>query len=471
MSLFSRYGQKIILLAAVVGVLLAGCTGTPQGGRRLNLSPLLFYSEEPAVGRSRMELLGPIYSRQRDGGSTLTTVAPLFYIWRNGDGGTETEFLYPLGHYKTSGGDSRFSIIPFSAWTEELPEGASTWQFFPFYGGRTSGGEAYGGIFPLFGTYKERFHRDSGAFFLWPLYSTSTEGEARHYRFLWPLFSYSTGGEQACTFWPLGGKIIKPGVYEKYYALWPLIHYQRLQLDTENPRTVNMALPFYVWDTSPMGYRKSILFPFFTHYHQDKGNFEQWDAPWPLYQQGDGDNFYLRNYFPFYYRKIERSRDQMKLFWLLYDRITEDDGQRWERIHRYLIFSTYLAEIDGQGNWSEKHRLWPLFYDSERSDFRHFHAPVILPMQSEGWDRLFGPWLYLWTQDRQNEYRQGRLLWGIYRWEETPEYRLWELSFLASRQTTATGGVFRLLSGLLTLEREGTMRRLKLLYLPWGLHW
>ena len=296
-------------------------------------------------------------------------------------------------------------------------------------------------------------------------------GDTYRYSFLWPFFSYATGGEQALTFWPLGGKIVKPGISEKYYALWPLVNYQRLKLDTENPQTINSVLPFYAKETSNTSYRKSILFPFFTHYHQDQGNYDQWDTPWPFIVRGDGENYTLRNYFPFYYSRQEADKSRFAIFWWLYDRRLDTSNDSWDLSYRYLFFSTYNTIIDSQGRWQEKSRVWPLYFSTSRPGYSHFHAPEPIFLTSPGFDRLFGPWIYLWSQDQKDSYRQGKAFWGMYRWQEDQNYSLWELSFLADRETTAATSRFRLLSGLVTWERDGNFRRLKLLYLPQGFSW
>jgi hypothetical protein len=467
------FSRRLLFLIIVLlaGLLLGGCTTTSRGERRLNLSPVFFYSDNPETDQSRLEILGPLFSRDQAGSTFLYTFAPLFY-YLSADGSIEAEFLYPFGQYKSGDGNTRFNIIPLSSYRNEvLPQGASAWQFFPFYGGRTSQGEGYGGIFPFYGTYKERFGRDRGVFCLWPLYASSVAEDTYRYSILWPFFSYATGGEQAFTFWPFGGKIVVPGKSERYYALWPLINYQKLGLDTDTPRTVNTFIPFYAWETSKDYYRKSILYPFFTHYHQDKGNYDQWDTPWPFIVRGDGENFTLRNYFPFYYNRQEADKSRFAVLWWLYDHQIDNSGGTWEQTYRYLMFSSYTTEIDANGDWREKNRIWPLYFSTSRPGFRHAHAPELIIMQSPGFDRLFGPWVYLWSRDRQDTYRQGKAFWGIYRWQEDQDYRLWELSFLADRETTADSTKFRLLSGLVTWERQGNFRRLKLLYLPKGFSW
>ncbi len=461
----------IIILSLWLGTLYTGCTTTSRGERRLNLSPLLFYSDHPETDQSQLEILGPLFAHERVGDTSLTTLAPFFYYLSQGYD-VEVEFLYPLGQYKSGGGHSRFNLIPLSSFRQDsLPEGASSWQFFPFYGGRTSSGARYGGVFPLFGTYKERFNRDRGNFLLWPLYSSSVTGDTYRYGFLWPFFYYAQGGEQSFAFWPFGGKMITPGVSEKYYALWPLIHAQRLRLDTDKPQTINAFLPFYAKETTPSSVKKTWLFPFFSYYHQEKGNYTQWDTPWPFIVRGDGENFRLRQYFPFYYSRQEADRDRLAIFWWLYDRRTQHDDNSWELSIRYLFLSLYSLEIGGDDVWREKHRIWPLAFYTAQPGLSHFHAPEIIFIQSPGFDRLFGPYVYLWTQNRVGSFQQGKALWGLYRWQTDTDYRLWEISFLASRETTATGNTFRLLSGLVTWERQGPHRSLKLFYLPKGFSW
>ncbi|OPX20751.1 MAG: hypothetical protein BZ151_02450 [Desulfobacca sp. 4484_104] len=459
------YCAHLILFLVILN--LWACVPGPQGGQRLNLTPLVFYSHDAQEQTTRWELLGPLFSREQTTNTTITTLAPLFY-WQTGKEVQELEFLYPLGRYRQDPVGQRFNFLPLSR-SRQGP-GVNEFQFFPFFWGRTADGVPYGGVFPLGGTLKERFGRESISFVLWPLFSTSRGEGSHHYHFLWPLFSYSTGRESAFTFWPLYGRITKAGVYDKYYALWPSWHYQRLNLDTDRPRTLKAVLPFYLEDTTPVSYRRGILYPFFSYYHQDQGDYTQWDLPWPVIIWGEGDQFSVRSFWPLYYRNLDQQRDRLHLLWPLYLGERDETPERFEVQHRWLLFSLYRNRVTPSG-WQEEGRLWPLLYFEGRPEQFRAHAPDLLPIQTEGWDRLYGPWLYLWTLERQGTRHQGRALWGLYRWERTDSYALWELSFLASRQVTSEGSTFRLLSGLLTLERQGDTRRLRLFYLPWGLSW
>lgn len=456
-------------------LLLAGCVTTPTGGSRLNLWPLLVYQQEPATAAAHLELIGPLVSWDRQEEQTTLTVAPLFYWQKQGAADLAAEFLYPLGQYRRQGRAGRSNFIPLGGGRWEA-EGASSGHFFPFFWGRTAAGAAYGGVFPVYGTFRERFGRERLTFVLWPLFTTSTGADSQHFRILWPLFSWSVGQEEAAVFWPLFGYLKRAGEYEKYYALWPLLHYQRLELDRENPRTIRMFLPFYVAEQSDSSRRLSWLFPFFSYYTQAQGNYRQVDCPWPFYVRGEGEGFSFRQYFPWYYRRSrliapDRQEDSLRLLWYLYARELETGPDTWRQDYRVLLFSRLIQEIDSQGDWRERWRLWPLAAGTGSATGSTWRALALLPLESEGWERLYAPYLELLTWRRSAAGSRGRALWGLWRWERGPDFSLWELGFLASGQTSPQGSCYRLLSGLVTWERQGRQRQLKLLYLPWGWRW
>lgn len=456
-------------------VLAAGCATTPSGGSRLNFWPLLVYQEEPAAGIQQLELLGPLFSWARHGEQTTTTLAPLVYWQEQGATGAKAEFLYPFGQWRREAGDSRFNLIPLSTWRREAG-GAVSGQVFPVFWGRTAAGVPYGGIFPLYGVFRERFGRDHITFIFWPLFTRAQGNGSQYYRVLWPLFSWSTGRETGLACWPLFGYRRQPGVAERFYALWPLLHFHRLRQDTDNPQTIRMFLPFWVWEQTPGSRRLSWLFPFFSHYTQTKGRYEQWDIVWPFYVWGEGEGFRFRQYFPWYYQRLswpasEQREEIRRWLWYGWVQETEESPAGWRQDWRWLLFSRWRREIGSPGDWREEWRCWPLAAGHARTGVRTWRALAPLPLASEGWERLFGPYLEVASLQEAGGWRRGRLLWGLLRWDATPAWRMWELGFLASGQTWADGCRYRLLAGLVTWEKQGPQRQLRLFYLPWGWRW
>lgn len=458
---------------AVCGLLLllGGCVATPQGGERLNLWPLLCYQADPGTETLEVEILGPLLSWHRRGPSRSFTLAPLFYLNREGEDSSTAEFLYPLGQYRRQGPEAHFNLVPLSNWRVE-EDGATSGQLFPFFWGRTAGGQAYGGIFPLYGIFKERFQRQQLTFLLWPLYSSSQGEGTKTYRLCWPFFTWSRGEEQAAVFWPLAGRFQRPGVYDKYYALWPLLHYQDLNLDQPEPRRVRMVLPFWVSDRTPSSRRTAWLFPFFAHYQQDRGPYEQWDLGWPFWVQGQGDGFVLRQYFPWYSSRRQRLEDgglseRLHILWPLWSRERELTAASWRLEYRFLVGSRYLAVVSETGAWREEWRCWPWARGWAEEGAAGFASLALLPLDSPGWERLWGPYLELARWEGTATGRAGRALWGLYRWEKGPTYSLWELGFLAAGQTTPQGCRYRFLAGMFGWEQEGGRRELRLFFLPW----
>jgi hypothetical protein len=138
--------KNTLIICLLLNVL--ACTSGLHGGRRLNLSPLFFYDNNPQEDITRLELLGPLFSRERAAEQSLTVIAPFFY-WLKKKESLDSEFLYPLGRYFRNAEGSRFNLVPFSRARRQLPEDSSESTFFPVFWGKTAKGEAYGGVFPL----------------------------------------------------------------------------------------------------------------------------------------------------------------------------------------------------------------------------------------------------------------------------------------------------------------------------------
>ncbi|CAD7773463.1 MAG: hypothetical protein KCCBMMGE_00185 [Candidatus Methanoperedenaceae archaeon GB37] len=173
-----------------------------QASSEISQSPLLNYyvSEET----KSIEAVGPFFSYQKGPEFKTFAFRPLFSYEKTPQG-LSWDILYPLIRYRRDNWGKRFQLLPLIN-QEERHQGESYKEYFPVFWGKTKTGEKYGGIFPIYGKYKQRFDRDEIKFVLWPLYIASKKADLHTYHFLWPLFTYHQGEKRkAFKFFPVYG--------------------------------------------------------------------------------------------------------------------------------------------------------------------------------------------------------------------------------------------------------------------------
>ncbi len=171
---------------------------------------------------------------------------------------SEWELLYPLVTYRRKEADWDFQFLRLlNARGEGSPQAGREEHadFFPFYfSGVRENGETYLGIMPFWGKVYDRLFWEEFEWVMFPLYARIVRSGAETHYFPWPLISTTRGvnpeeNHRGFRFIPLYGQEVKDGVFEKYFALWPLFLYQRTGLDGDDPETVVTVLPFYVGAT------------------------------------------------------------------------------------------------------------------------------------------------------------------------------------------------------------------------------
>jgi hypothetical protein len=121
----------------------------------------------------------------------------------------------------------------------------------PSLQGKTAHNETYGGIFPIYGIYKERFGAKEISFFLWPLYSKVSYDNYTAYNIIWPFIrvAKSTNNQDKTyggfKFWPFYGHF-KEGEEERKFILWPFYISYDYQDDTGNFVKRRYFFPFYM---------------------------------------------------------------------------------------------------------------------------------------------------------------------------------------------------------------------------------
>jgi len=457
---------------------VCGCATLSPGPRRENFEPVFLYSEDEAQEGKATDVLGPFFTYRKDPQEKDFAFRPFFY-WKKEEGQyTLLEYLYPLGKYKKTEKEVESYFMPFFSTRRDLTgkdQEKKERGFLLAFWGETEKGESYGGFFPIYGTLKKRFGKDELNFFLWPIYSDSREGENRTYSLLWPIFSRTEGGgKEGFKVWPLVGYERQENNYEKMFFLWPIFHFEKRYLYTDDPTKIAMIFPLYVSSVSSKRVSRSVIWPFFNYTYDEEDHYTQWDFPWPFLQWARGDDKSIFRIFPLYGHKNWEGQESGYILWPFYwyDRQVEE-GYRRVR-NRYLLLSKDQTEVwENEGKRAHILRIWPLFYYGLRKEGSvHFYFPALIPIDDEGFERNWGPLLRLYEYHRNPAGEsESKLLWGFYVHRKNAMRELYELSFFLTYDTAEDLFYFSLLKGLLEYRAEGDKCALRLLYSPWPIEW
>jgi len=455
---------------------ISGCATLSPGPRRENFAPIFLYSEDEEREGKKTDVLGPFFTYRQDQREKDLAFRPFFYWKKEEEKYTFLEYLYPLGKYKRTDKEVESYFIPFFSTRRDLTrEEKKERAFLLAFWGETEKGEPYGGFFPVYGNLKNRFGKDELKFILWPIYSDSREGENRTYTFLWPIFTRTEGGgREGFKFWPLAGHERKENEYEKTFCLWPVFHFEKRHLYTDDPTDISMVFPLYVSSASKKRVSKSVIWPFFNYTHDEDDHYTQWDFPWPFIQWAKGDEKSIFRIFPLYGQKYWEERQTGYVFWPIYWYDHHDDDGYQKVLNRYLLLSKDQTEVwKDEGKRARIFRLWPLFYHrQEKEGAVYFYWPALIPLDFEGYERNWVPLLslYEYRRDPKGD-SESKFLWGLCVHRKSAARELFELSFFLTYYEAEEQIYFSLLKGLLEYRADGPKRVLRVLYSPWLMKW
>ena len=444
----------------------------------INFWPLFHYTSDPEEGVSEIEGLGPFFYWKKEPNRREWGVRPLLY-WTGDESEAleRLEFLYPFGKYQVKEGDKKGYLFPISSYKDQDSDGKRKWsfEFFPFFIGETEKEENYFGIFPLFGTFLERYGKDEIRFYLWPLYSRSISEGIRTTNLVWPFFSFTEGEtKKGYRFWPFYGQKEEFGVSKSGFFLWPIFQERTQGLDTDDPMNERMIFPFYVSRESKNFESKTYLWPLFTHAKERTTGFEQWDLPWPLFRTFKGENLYGMRIFLLYGYKVREG--ESKRVFVLYPlyRYEEDRTKDIEERTYRILFSRIRVGKDDQGVRREhSRRIWPIFDDEKEETGREtFHLLYLIPFKEEGLERNLFPIfrIFRWEKDPQGG-MSANLFWGFYKKMKNEELDYWEIAHLIGVKRGLGWKTVSLLKGLFFYKREGESSGIRFLYIPFYLRW
>lgn len=335
-------------------LLLAGACALVPG--ELNLSPL--YRHRLAQDGSLLELdvLWPLlhYERTPEGHDDFR----LRPVYRRVDEGTATEhqFLWPLGRIRSDEEETNARLFPLwshrSRLDEEGRRDVDWYLIFPLIwgGDHEDGSEDYLAFLPFYADIPEFITYDRFRAHLFPLHVEVQKQGHSHRMFLWPLIGIGNCAEANHDWFrvlPLYSHDIEPGRHERYWVLWPFVHWARDNLHSDDPVRTYWFWPLF-------GIRTSR-------------DVDGWSFLWPLFEKTSRrDHFYKLNIlWPFFHYYENALEDNVVQWWLwpLVGRVTSDDQRAWS----FLWPLVWWREYDDPDGASAQRWVLPLFWQVERN--------------------------------------------------------------------------------------------------------
>ena len=387
---------------------------------------------------------GPLFfSKPLPEGGRASGLRP-FYIQRTQPSGlvVEAACLYPLFVYRAD--DEAYSWTVFNLINGSgLRPGTSPklhsskddkFAVWPFYFSRQTGDPAtsYRGLLPIGGSIKSFYGYDRISWVLFPLYVEVDQKEAHTVLAPWPFLRFTSGAEQGFAFWPLFGWRDRPGVFQRRYALWPLIWNHTLYPRDDAPagtaptRQVGF-IPFYTREKSADFVNVNFVWPFFGytektapfHYHETR-------YFWPFLVQGNGDDRRINRWGPFYTHSVIKGYDKTWIGWPLWRDAKWEADNLAQRRTQFLFFLYWSLEqrslSNPQAAPAGKTHLWPLFSAWDNgAGRRQVQIPSPLEVFFPNNDLVRQTWTPLFALYRYDHRAPGNvrtsLLWDGVTWE------------------------------------------------------
>ena len=446
-----------------------GASGLPARAdipdREHNFWPVSVRYQEPASQREAWNGVGPFLFRQPAAdadGNTASGFRPFWVQLHNPQGQLRAGYLlYPLFSYTVDENTYKWSLFELvRRWDRQegapapksIFEERGEFEVFPFWFSRQSGDPelSYRGLFPIWGTVKNKLGFERLSWKVFPFYVENEKRGAVTTSTPWPFIRVTRGAAHGWGFWPFYHYVDRPGVsrYETY--LWPLGFNSVRQPSPDDPpgtpprRDVG-ALPFYTKSTGPGYINEDYLWPFFgyTDYTVKKsgGLMGLIDKPganrevryhetryfWPFLVQGRGDERFVDRWAPFYTHSINKGYDKHWYAWPLWREAKWDD-EGIARHRSQLLYFLYWHEeqrASGRENspTAELTHVWPLFSDWDNGAGRRqwqFFSPldVLFP----GNEKIRQAWSPLFAIARHERTAPGHartsFFWNAVTWEK-----------------------------------------------------
>ncbi|MBN1571792.1 MAG: hypothetical protein JW984_01210 [Deltaproteobacteria bacterium] len=383
-------------------------------GGHVNVWPLFYYSDDKAEGSLTLSIITPLfYYRKTDAGTKEFGFRPLFYYHRDDKKDTTVvDFIYPIGKYKQRGDDKNFRIFPILRDARhDLADDKEriAHDYFPLFWGRSEDDELYGGLFPFYGTIKDRFGRDDMLFVMWPLYYRTVEEGFTSNNYLWPLVRTTEGeGGWGARFFPIWGhEEITGEEYSTFYLL-PLVSFRGRYLDTENPLMDTSIIPLYSTQWTPHSRTTTIIWPLFTYAYDTNFNYKKYDLPWPFLRIARSDVLDVTEFAPIfkYQTRTEGEATEISryLMYPVFKDIHLTSPTKTMDTYRFMLINKYIKTDYTEGEDELWIYLFP-FYNSRsyKSGLEESTALYPLPLYDDSFKRNYLPLFEFYNKGLDDE--------------------------------------------------------------------
>jgi hypothetical protein len=420
---------RLLLLPALI---CAGCALPPEARDEdpfaRGLWPLVTGDRRPWAGVRERKALGPLLHWEAEGpgdspGLAQSLALRPLYSFRREVESRRHDLLYPLAGWSLRPEREQGSFLWLARVRDDPGDGSRESVLGLGYRGRSESGTPYSGLFPLSGSFADRFGNDRTTFRLWPLYARVERGAYREVQILWPFFAYGRGPDRfRLKIWPLFGVSRREGVEVRRFYLWPFVHHRVRRLDTETPERSFYILPFYGRRDRGFVHMRFWLFPLLARQWDDTHpEVHRTDLLWPFHSRGrdrKGNSFFALR--PLFGRSRGPDHSGWSLGLGLLGRTAVRKPELEETSWRVLWVGRTAARRE-DGREVRHAALWPLFHlhdgweaDGTRSGY--LRVPFLLPfrgLEPDGWDRHYNKLFEIYGARWHGGERRSTFLFGL----------------------------------------------------------
>jgi hypothetical protein len=410
-------------------------------------------------GTATASSLFPFYNNVQTEQGSFFAVRPLYsHTVLNEKGVEVSDYLWPIYSRKEFKDEQSSRALVF--WythkfdaKDESPR-QRNWLLPVYFQGRDVNGKGYFALFPLGGTIKEFLGRDEIMFVLFPAFGKSRINDVKTTSVLWPVYSHTRGeGIQRDRVFPIYGRSVLEGKYEKEFILWPFW----TSADYFYPGDSGKSwILFPICGRSKLEQESTwwVIPPFFRF--TDGTKQDRLLCPWPFIQKMESEKHSKFYIWPLWgedqYAAGPTHRNFM-LWPLLWSQKTGDTNKLTTSLMALPFFYqsyTVCTESEKKTETADYWKIWPLMSWQREGETSRFRMLELWPLKNS--PPIERNWTPLWTLYKRTNTD------GVVRKDA-----LW-FAWHSENEPTIDHKEWSLLKGLLAYKRDGEKQNLRVLY-------